>query len=454
MTAEPPRAGPEQELLEETRDQILDLVRTYMDRKMEEQPFQPGTTPIPYSGTWARGRDYAAMVESVLTGWFGLGAAGARFEKEVAHALGRKRGLFTNSGSSANLLAVSALTSSKVPGRLEPGDEVVTCASGFPTTLNPLLQNRLRVRFVDASLPTYNPTADQLAEAVGPDTRAIVFAHTLGNPYDMGAVMDLAEDHDLWVVEDCCDALGSTYRGQPVGSFGDVATCSFYPAHHITTGEGGIVAADDTRVMRAVESLRDWGRDCWCAPGQDDACGKRFCWKLGELPEGYDHKYTYSEVGYNLKPLEMQAALGLVQMERLDDFAAIRRRNFSILTDALREVEDALVLPEATPGSDPSWFAFPITLGPDLDRRAFVRRLTERRIATRMLFGSNLLRQPAYCDLGLGDPSDYPVADQIMGRSLFVGTAPVVTQEMAEYVGQQIVDAVHAARRDVREQRA
>lgn len=426
-------------------DEILRLVTDYMDRKTRPVDFVPGQTPVPYSGTWARGEEYAAFVKASLTGWFGLGEQGKQFQKRAAGHLGRTRGLFVNSGSSANLVAVTALTSRKVNERLVRGDEVVTCVSGFPTTLNPLLQTGMKVKFVDASLPTYNPTGDMLAEAITPKTKALVFAHTLGNPYDMRVVMDLAVDHNLWVVEDCCDALGSTFQGKPCGSFGDVATSSFYPAHHITTGEGGLVAADDPLIMRAAESLRDWGRDCWCAPGVDNTCGKRFCWQLGSLPEGYDHKYTYGEVGYNLKPLEMQAAFGLVQLERLPEIAAARRRNFRTLTDGLRTVRDSLTLPEATPGSNPSWFAFPITLSDGIDRRRFIEHLTEKRIATRMLFGSNLLRQPAY--EGLGDPGAFPDADRIMEHSFFVGTAPVVSEAAAKYVAETIVEAVTLAER-------
>lgn len=444
MTQATPAAPGPADLLQMRQD-ILRLVEAYMDAKTAPGAFEPGKSAVPYSGTWARGAEYRAFVDSTLSGWFGLGAAGAKFEERTAAALGRKRGLFVNSGSSANLLAVSALASPKVPGALQQGDEVVTCVSGFPTTLNPLLQTGMRVRFVDTSLPTYNPTADMLAQAITPQTKALVFAHTLGNPYDMRAVADLAEDHGLWVMEDCCDALGSTYRGAPCGSFGDVATCSFYPAHHITTGEGGLVAADDTRIMRAAESLRDWGRDCWCPPGVDDSCGKRFNWQLGSLPLGYDHKYTYGEVGYNLKPLEMQAAFGLVQLDRLPEVSAARRRNFRILTEGLASVADSLVLPQATPGSDPSWFAFPMTLGDGIDRRRFIAHLTERRIATRMLFGSNLLRQPAYAGLGLDDPGRFPAADRVMERTLFVGTSPVVSEPAARHMAAAIVEAVAAA---------
>lgn len=426
-------------------EQILKLVEEEMARRMAPRPFVPGVTPVPYSGTVAGGEEFRAMTEAMLTGWFGLGKKGEEFEKLVAERFGRRKGLYVNSGSSANLVAVATLASRRLPPgeRLEKGDEVVTCVAGFPTTLNPLLQYGMKVKLVDLSLPTYNPTGDQLVEAVSRDTKALVFAHTLGNPYDMKVVMDLVRDHDLFLIEDCCDALGSTYEGKPAGSFGDLATCSFYPAHHVTTGEGGMVCGDRPHVMKVAESVRDWGRDCWCAPGKDDTCGKRFGWKLGELPEGYDHKYVYSEIGFNLKPLEIQAALGVEQMRRLDGFIEARKRNFRTLTEELRSVRDLVVLPEATPRSDPSWFAYPMTLADGVDRREVVQELEgKRKIATRMLFGANLLRHPAYADRGLGSSGAYPNADRVMNQTFFVGTSPVVTDEMARYVGASVRDAV------------
>lgn len=424
-----------------SREEIVKLVHDEMSTRMKPKPFVPGVTPVPYSGTVASGEEFAAMAESMLSGWFGLGKKGEDFEKLVAERFGRKRkGVFVNSGSSANLVAVATLASQRLPKgqRLERGDEVVTCVAGFPTTVNPLLQVGLKVKFVDTSLPTYNPSGEMLQEAVTSRTRALVFAHTLGNPYDMKVVADLVADHKLRLIEDCCDALGSTYDGRPVGSFGDLATCSFYPAHHITTGEGGMVCGDNPHLLKVAESIRDWGRDCWCAPGVDDTCGKRFGWTLGELPTGYDHKYVYSEIGYNLKPLEMQAAFGVEQMKRLDSFIAARKRNFRILTDALAPVRDLIVLPEATPRSDPSWFAYPMTLAEGVDRRLVVAELDKHKIATRMLFGGNLLRQPAYVGKGLGNARDFPNADRVMEQTFFVGTSPVISEEMARYVGSTI----------------
>lgn len=425
------------------KDQILELIQKVMDEKgRARKPFVPGQTPIPYSGAVTDGDEFRAMAEVLLTGWFGLGRAADEFQKQVAKHFGRRKGLFVNSGSSANLVAASALTSTRVPDRLQPGDEVVTCVAGFPTTLNPLLQNRLRVKLIDTSLPTYNANAAQIQEAVGSQTKALVFAHTLGNPYDMRAVMDLVEDHDLWLIEDCCDALGSTYEGKPAGSFGDFATCSFYPAHHMTTGEGGMVCGDSPALMKVAESIRDWGRDCWCAPGEDATCGKRFGWKFEHLPEGYDHKYVYSDIGYNLKPLEIQAALGLAQLKKLDAFHEARRRNFRIITEELAGLDDLLVLPQPTARSDPSWFAFPITLSENVPRREVIALLGSRKIATRMLFGANLVRQPAYARLGIADPNAFPQADVVMERSFFVGTAPVVSEEMARYIGASVREAV------------
>lgn len=415
------------------------MVQRYMDeRARQTKPFVPGQTPVPYSGAVTDGSEFRAMTDVMLTGWFGLGRQAEEFQKRIAQHFGRRKGLFVNSGSSANLVAATTMASQRVPGRLEKGDEVVTCVSGFPTTLNPLLQNGLKVKLIDTSLPTYNANGDQIQEAVSSRTKALVFAHTLGNPYDMGVIMDLARDHDLWVLEDCCDALGSTYRGKPAGSFGDLATCSFYPAHHMTTGEGGMVCGDSPHLMKVAESIRDWGRDCWCAPGEDDTCGKRFNWKFEHLPEGYDHKYVYSDLGYNLKPLEIQAALGLKQLDKLDAFHEARRRNFDLLTRELRGLDDLLVLPEATKESDPSWFAYPITLSERVPRRELIAFLEGRKIATRMLFGANLVRHPAYVNLGLAEPDAFPNADVVMDRTFFVGTSPVVSAEMARYVGTSI----------------
>ena len=315
------------------------------------------------------------------------------FEREFARRMGIRECVLTNSGSSANLLAVSALTSPKLgERRLKPGDEVITVAAGFPTTVNPLLQNGLVPVFVDVDIPTYNVDVTQLEAALSPRTRALIFAHTLGNPFDLGAVTEFARKHDLWLIEDCCDAVGATYRGQGVGTFGDLATVSFYPAHHITMGEGGAVLMQKPLLRTLVESFRDWGRDCWCNPGCDDTCGKRFGWQLGSLPCGYDHKYTYSHIGYNLKATDMQAAVGVAQLEKLDGFIDARKRNFAELREGLREVEEFFILPEATVGSEPSWFGFPIAVRREapFTRNQATRFLEDRKIATRLLFAGNL----------------------------------------------------------------
>jgi CDP-6-deoxy-D-xylo-4-hexulose-3-dehydrase len=332
-----------------------------------------------------------------------------------------------NSGSSANLLALTALTSPQLgERRLRPGDEVITCASGFPTTVNPILQNQLVPVFLDVHLPTYNLDVARLEEAIGPRTRAIMLAHTLGNPFDLEAVMALARKHDLWVVEDCCDAVGARFQGRMVGTFGDLATVSFYPAHHLTMGEGGAVLTADPRLKKIVESFRDWGRDCWCEPGHDNTCRKRFDWQLGELPRGYDHKYTYSHIGYNLKATDMQAAVGLSQLEKLPGFLLRRQANFQHLLVRLQPLRQHLILPEATRGAEPSWFGFPLTVreGASKTRDEIIRHLDGAGIGTRLLFGGNLLRQPAYLGIPHRRVGDLAQADRVMRDTFWVGVYP------------------------------
>ncbi|MEO6359689.1 MAG: lipopolysaccharide biosynthesis protein RfbH, partial [Sphingomicrobium sp.] len=379
------------------RQMILDLVGEYARRHHATPAFVPGASPVPVSGKVYGASDMCALVDSALDFWLTTGRFNAEFEERLANRLGVRHALTTNSGSSANLLALSSLTSHYLRDEaLKPGDEVITCAAGFPTTVNPSLQYGLVPVFVDIDIPTYNILPGAIEAAVTDKTRAIMVAHTLGNPFDLGEVMRVAEKYDLWVVEDCCDALGATYDGRGVGTFGDIGTLSFYPAHHITMGEGGAVFTDKPRLKRVIESMRDWGRDCWCAPGKDNTCGKRFCRKLGDLPEGYDHKYTYSHVGYNLKITDMQAAVGLAQLDRLEGFIEARRRNFDRLTLLLKPLEDIFILPEATPNSEASWFGFPITLreGAKFSRDDLVQHLDAKRIGTRLLFGGNLIRQP------------------------------------------------------------
>jgi CDP-6-deoxy-D-xylo-4-hexulose-3-dehydrase len=351
--------------------------------------------------------------------------------------MGVKHARLCNSGSSANLIAVSSLTSPRLKKRaLKEGDEVVTVAAGFPTTVNPIIQNRLTPVYVDAVLGTYDADINQIREAIGPKTRAIVMAHTLGNPFDLKSVMSIAEEHDLFVVEDTCDAVGALYDGQKVGSFGHISTASFYPAHHITMGEGGAVMTNKAPMAKIIESYRDWGRDCWCPPGQDDTCGRRFDWRLGELPYGYDHKYIYSHIGYNLKATDMQAAVGVAQLDKLDAFIAARRANWKYLYNGLKAFEEFLILPKATKNSTPSWFGFPITVRPGgpFSRNEIVKHLEDHRVGTRLLFGGNLLRQPAYKGHPHRVAGPLTNADIITEGTFWIGVYPGLTREMLDFV--------------------
>src|ERR1700678_2654146 len=389
------------EKAEQLRKQILALTAEYHAEAFPSREFIPGTSTVPVSGKVIGPEDICSVVESALDGWFTTGRFAKEFEKKLARFVGIRCASLVNSGSSANLLAVSALTSPKLgERRLKPGDEVITVAAGFPTTINPILQNRLVPVFVDVTLPTYEIDVSQLEAARSERTRAVMIAHTLGNVFDLDAVTAFVKKHNLWLIEDCCDALGSTWNGQPVGTFGDIATVSFYPAHHITMGEGGAVMTNRPDLQVLIESFRDWGRDCWCEPGKDNTCGKRFDWQLGTLPCGYDHKYTYSHVGYNLKATDMQAALGASQIAKLPYFIERRKENFRMLRAALEPYADVLMLPEATPGSDPSWFGFPFGVreGASISRLELTRALEAKKIGTRLLFGGNLTRQPAYAD--------------------------------------------------------
>ncbi|HEY2252011.1 MAG TPA: lipopolysaccharide biosynthesis protein RfbH, partial [Planctomycetaceae bacterium] len=381
------------------RNEILSLVEKYYAANWPTREFRPGETAVPVSGKVFDAADVRNLVDASLDFWLTTGRYAHQFEQAFAKASGTRFALLTNSGSSANLLAVSALTSPMLGDRrLRPGDEVITVATGFPTTVNPILQNGLIPVFLDVDIPTYNIDVSRLAEAVSDRTRAIVLAHTLGNPFNLAAVRALADKHNLWLVEDMCDAVGAEYDGRPVGTFGHIATVSFYPAHHLTMGEGGAVLTNSPLLKKLIESFRDWGRDCWCDPGKDNTCGKRYDFTLGDLPAGYDHKYTYSHIGYNLKVTDMQAAVGLSQLAKLPEFIAQRRANFQYLRQALAAFEDSLILPEATANSNPSWFGFPVTVRETaaVTRNALVAHLESRKIGTRLLFGGNLLRQPAY----------------------------------------------------------
>ncbi len=441
---------------EEDRENILAAVRGYAERKLTTSEFVPGTTPVPVSGKVLDPEDFAALVDASLDGWLTAGRFHPLFERALARYVGARDAVFVNSGSSANLCALSALTSPKLGkskkrfGKrpLEPGDEVLTVASGFPTTVNPIIQNRMRPVVVDIELGTYDAIPERLTDAVGPKTRAIMMAHTLGNPFDLDTVQELCDKHGLWLVEDSCDALGSTYDGKCTGSFGDTATVSFYPAHHITTGEGGAVFVKSALVRKQVESFRDWGRDCYCAPGNDNTCQKRFEWQLGDLPKGYDHKYIYSHIGYNLKATDMQAALGLSQLAKLDGFVKARKENFEYLTSRLSGVE-GLILPVATPKSDPSWFGFPITLDPEhpVDRTKFMQFLDERKIGFRQLFAGNLVKQPAYRNVDFRIVGDLTNTDIVMNRTFWVGTYPGLTRPMLDFVADSIREYMAEATR-------
>lgn len=412
-------------------------MRRYHASAFGAREFAPGETAVPCAGRVFDAEELVLLVESALDFWLTAGRYAAQFEREFAGRLGVRHALLVNSGSSANLVALSCLTSPKLGDRrLAPGDEVITVAAGFPTTVNPIIQNGLVPVFADVQVPTYNIDVGQLEAARSDRTRAVMIAHTLGNPFDLGAVADFARRHGLWLVEDCCDAVGSTYEGRAVGTFGDLATTSFYPAHHLTMGEGGAVLTDRPLLKKLAESFRDWGRDCWCGPGADDTCGKRFGWTLGDLPHGYDHKYIYSHIGYNLKLTDMQAAVGVAQLAKLDDFGAARRRNFARLRAALEGLQEYLILPEATPGSDPSWFGFPISVRPGAPfaRRDLVQFLDSRKVATRQVFAGNLLRQPAYRDIAHRKVGELPMSDFVMNRSFWVGVYPGLDERMIDYM--------------------
>jgi CDP-4-dehydro-6-deoxyglucose reductase, E1 len=417
---------------EQLHDQILGLVRDYCQARHARREFVPGQTTVPYAGRVFDEDEVVVAVDSMLDFWLTLGREGTAFERELAAYVGTNHALIANSGSSANLLAFATLTSKQLDRPLVPGDEVVTAAAGFPTTVAPIVQYGCVPVFVDVSLETGNVLVDRLADAIGPRTRAVMLAHTLGNPFDLDQVCELTKRHDLYFVEDNCDALGSTYRGRKTGTFGHLATQSFYPPHHLTMGEGGAVLTNRGRLRRIAESFRDWGRDCWCPSGADNTCGKRFGWQLGDLPHGYDHKYTYSHLGYNLKPLDVQAAIGRQQLKKIDRFVAARRANHARLVTALRPYEEHLILPQATPHSDPSWFGLLLTVRDTapFGRNDLVRWLESRRIQTRQLFGGNLLRQPAFAGVEHRVVGDLANTDKIMRDSFFVGVYPGLTAPM------------------------
>ena len=430
----PTEAPTTQEALRAT---ILNLVSMYHALAHAREPFDPAWPEAPVSGRVYDSSDMRMLVDSALDFWLTTGRYNDAFEKRLAARVGASYALTVNSGSSANLVAFSALTSPRLKARqIKPGDEVITCATGFPTTVNPILQAGAVPIFVDVHLPTYNIDVAAVEAAITPRTKAIMVAHALGNPFDVIAIRALCDKHNLFLVEDCCDALGATVGGQHVGTFGDIGTLSFYPAHHITMGEGGAVYTNSANLNKIMESFRDWGRDCYCDPGCDNSCNKRYGWQLGDLPKGYDHKYIYSHLGYNLKITDMQAAVGLAQMDHLDGFIAARRHNFARLHEGLRDLEDILILPEATPGTEPSWFGFPVTLRENapFTRHELLAHLNSHRIGTRMLFGGNLVRQPYMKDRPYRAEGSLANADIVVDRTFWVGVYPGLVDASIDYM--------------------
>jgi CDP-4-dehydro-6-deoxyglucose reductase, E1 len=428
----------------ELRNRIRDLVAEYAEEAFAPKDFVPGSTPVAVAGRVFDRDEVQTLTDAALDFWLTTGRYAEQFEREFARFIGVRAAVLVNSGSSANLLALSALTSPKLNERqLLPGDEIITVAAGFPTTVNPIIQCGLTPVFVDIQVPTYNIDPTSLEAALSSRTRGIMLAHTLGNPFDLDAVLGFARKHGLWLIEDCCDAVGSTYGGRNVGTFGDVATTSFYPAHHITMGEGGCVLTEKPLLQTLVESFRDWGRDCWCDPGKANTCGKRFEGQFGDLPHGYDHKYTYSHIGYNLKMTDLQAAVGVAQLKKLPSFIEARKRNFQTLRVGMADLEGYFVLPQATPNSEPSWFGFPLLVRPEapFDRAQLVRFLEERNIATRLLFGGNLVRQPAYKNVRYRSIGPLSNSDLVMNRLLWIGVYPGLSQPMLNYM----LEALHSA---------
>ena len=429
--------------------EILDKVREYVAARHGPKPFLPGASRVPYAGRVFDADEVVAAVGAVLDFWLTLGPQGDAFERELAKYVGTRHALLVNSGSSANLVAFATLTSKQLDRPLKPGDEVVTVAAGFPTTVAPIVQHGCVPVFVDVNLETANAIVDRVAAAVGPKTRAVMIAHTLGNPFDLDGILEVVRRHDLYLVEDNCDALGATYHGKKTVTFGHLATQSFYPPHHLTMGEGVAVLTGDGRLKRVAESFRDWGRDCWCPSGKDNTCNKRFGWKLGTLPEGYDHKYVYSHLGYNLKPLDVQAAIGREQLKKVDGFTAARKANHARVREMLRPHEEFLTLPEATPNSDPSWFGFLATVrdGAPFTRREIVRYLEDRQVQTRQLFAGNLLRQPAFEGVEHRVVGDLANTDKLMADAFFLGVYPGLTGPMLDYLGTVLDDFFAAVRR-------
>ena len=421
-----------------------DLKKKLIEKEFKEvnyNKFNPGKDFVPVSGKIIDAKEVSMMIDAALDGWLTTGKFNNLFEIKLASFLGVKLVMTVNSGSSANLAAFSALTSSKLKDRsIQKGDEVITAAAGFPTTVNPIIQNGAVPVFIDSKIANYNIDENKIEEAITKKTKAIMLAHTLGNPFELRTILDLCKKYNLWLIEDNCDALGSKYENKLTGTFGDISTLSFYPAHHITMGEGGAVVTNNIKLKRIAESFRDWGRDCYCEPGKDNTCNKRFCWKLGDLPFGYDHKYTYSHLGYNLKITDMQAACGLAQLDKLEYFIKKRIENFQILYKILSEFEDEFILPEATPGSEPSWFGFAMTIrNPDkINREDLLKFLNEKKIGTRLLFAGNIVKQPYMKNIKYKINGNLEIADRIMNGTFWVGTFPGLGQKHYDYIHESL----------------
>jgi len=421
------------------KHQIHSLLQEYYDEAFKEKKFVPGESSVPVSGKVFNHRELQYITDSALDAWFTTGKFNAEFERKLANYINIRTAITVNSGSSANLVAFSVLTSKELGEEaIKPGDEVITVAASFPTTVNPIIQYGAIPVFLDVTIPYYEIDVTHLEAALSPKTKAVVIAHTMGNVFNLDAITAFCKKHDLWLMEDCCDALGATYNGKHVGTFGDIATLSFYPAHHITMGEGGAVFMSSAKLKKIAESFRDWGRDCWCQPGKDNTCGLRFCQQMGDLPMGYDHKYIYSRQGFNLKITDMQAALGLAQLEKLDDFVRMRRHNFNLLKKALLKHQNKLILPEATPNSDPSWFGFLITVksGAGISRNDLVQRLNEKKVATRLLFAGDLRKQPYFKDVNYRVVGDLKNTETIVNDTFWIGVTPMINVEMIEYTGR------------------
>lgn len=426
---------------ETLRQEISKLVAQYAEKALAAKSFVPGETVIPPSGKVIGAKELQLMVEASLDGWLTTGRFNAEFEKKLADFIGVKHLITVNSGSSANLVAFNTLTSPKLGDRaIKKGDEVIGVAAGFPTTVNPIVQFGAVPVFVDVDMKTHNINADLIEAAITPKTKAIMLAHTLGNPFNLEKVKAICEKHNLWLVEDCCDALGSTFDGKMVGTWGDIATLSFYPAHHITMGEGGAVFTNNPTLKVIAESFRDWGRDCYCAPGCDDTCGNRFGQKFGSLPQGYDHKYVYAHLGYNLKITDMQAACGLAQLERAPEFIATRKRNYQLLKDRLTSLSEFLEVAEATPNSDPSWFGFPVTLKEEsgVQRVDLLKYLDQHKIGTRLLFAGNLIRQPYFKDIEYRVVGDLTNTDRTMNQTFWLGVQPSLGEEHFDFIAEKL----------------